>query len=176
MSRSARFAEGVQTDGASNTAFRAQVQDSLDRFPLNHVSYPANLSVGSDPVIHNPLAGLKSNLVVVMLVRTEYNRNTTGMTRVVDSLHVNVAFGSRHPRIRARIRLPGGRIHLGTQNRGGSGKPRRAKRLHVVKPYFRQALVSRLVGTSQPVGPIPENGVRRGAVPRRGMVVARGRR
>lgn len=82
-------------DGASkNAAFRAQLQDSLDCFALNQVRYSTLLSVGSDTVIHNELAGLKSNLVVVMLVRTENSKNATGMTRVVDALHLNVAFGS----------------------------------------------------------------------------------
>lgn len=80
--------------GSMNSAFRAQVQDSLDRFELNDIRYPGKLWVGSDPVIHNPLAGLKSNLVVVMLVRTEDSRNTIGITRVVEALDVNVAFGS----------------------------------------------------------------------------------
>lgn len=79
---------------AKNAAFRAQVQNSLGRFTLNQAAYSSLLSVGGDPVIHNELAGLKSNLVVVMLVRTATNSNTEGMTRVVDALHLNVAFGS----------------------------------------------------------------------------------
>jgi hypothetical protein len=80
--------------GPKNTAFRTKVQDSLDRFTLNHVRYPTTMTVEDDPVIHDVLAGLKSNLVLVMLVRTATNSNTEGMTRVIDTLHLNVGFGS----------------------------------------------------------------------------------
>lgn len=77
-----------------SVTFRARVRESLDRFSLNNAQYPTTLTMGQDRVIHDGLAGLKSNLVVVMLARTATNSNTTGMTRVVDALHVNVAFGS----------------------------------------------------------------------------------
>jgi hypothetical protein len=80
--------------GPKNTAFRIRVQESLDRFTLNHIRYPTTMTVEQKPVIHDVLAGLKSNLVVVMLVRTGTNSNTEGMTRVIDALHVNVGFGS----------------------------------------------------------------------------------
>jgi len=105
-------------DGTDNTVFRQRLFESLDAFRLNLRTYPGDLDVDSDPgtpgsldtsttVIHNQLAGMYSNLVVVMLVRTAGAPNTSGRTREVPDMRypvpdapksmwrtVNVAFGS----------------------------------------------------------------------------------
>lgn len=91
--------------GADNTFFRQQLFDSLDAFSFNPTTYPAGLDVGGETtVIHNELAGMYSNLVVAMLVRTPDVGNVSGRTRAVPdtrggmpnplSRTVNVAFGS----------------------------------------------------------------------------------
>jgi hypothetical protein len=86
--------------GDDNILFRQRVFYAVDRFDfINLVSYPRELDVdGDDKVIHNDLAMLYSNLVVLMLVRTRSTPNAWGMTRTVprenSDLWVNVGFGS----------------------------------------------------------------------------------
>jgi hypothetical protein len=99
-----------ETDGGvDSTFFRQQLFDSINAFALNRTTYPFDLDVGSDDdtVIHNQLAGMYSNLVVAMLVRTANISNVSGRTRAVPDTRnpvldtpsplwrtVNVAFGS----------------------------------------------------------------------------------
>jgi hypothetical protein len=103
---------GWETEVSTDSAvFRRELFGSIDEFALNLRQYPAELYVGGadgdeegggggEPVIHNPLAGMYANLVVVMLVRTREgsNNNASGRTRAVtsdsSSRTVNVAFGS----------------------------------------------------------------------------------
>jgi hypothetical protein len=88
------------SDSSNGQTFRDKLFDAVDRFTVNETKYPDSLDVGgSDTVIHNELAGLYSNLVVMMLVRTDSSSNTTGMTRNVrdrqsNDTWVNVGFGS----------------------------------------------------------------------------------
>lgn len=101
-------------EGTDSTIFRLHLFQSLDAFRLNLRTYPGDLDVGGDPgadtdktVIHNQLAGMYSNLVVAMLVRTADVPNTSGRTREIADMRypvpgapkplwrtVNVAFGS----------------------------------------------------------------------------------
>jgi len=83
--------------------FRNRLFESVDRFSVNLARYPASLQVGGDhSVIHNELKGLYSNLVVMMLARSQDEEghilgNATGMTRRVrrrTGTHLNVAFGA----------------------------------------------------------------------------------
>ena len=100
---------GWESEGGSdNVRFRRQLFDAIDTFTLNRRLYPIDLEVGGDDtVIHNQLARMYSNLVVVMLVRTASSNNTSGRTRSVPDTRnpaldppnplwrtVNVAFGS----------------------------------------------------------------------------------
>jgi hypothetical protein len=88
------------SDSDKGKAFRKKVFDAVDQFSVNHSVYPDSLDVGgSDTVIHNQLASLYSNLIVMMLARTSDSSNTTGMTRTVrdrqrNDRWVNVGFGS----------------------------------------------------------------------------------
>jgi hypothetical protein len=107
------------SDSDKGKAFRKKLFDAVDTFTSNHAVYRDSLYVGgSDTVIHNQLAGLYSNLIVMMLVRrsmpdgqggTSLSANTTGMTRTVrdrqrNDRWVNVGFGSFAPRVRPRVR------------------------------------------------------------------------
>ena len=80
--------------------FRERLFESIGRFDMNTARYPGNLSVGgSGTVIHNELAGLYSNLVVLMLVRTTGSLNASGRTRRVkkpdaQGTTINVGFGA----------------------------------------------------------------------------------
>lgn len=88
------------SDSSKDRSFRGKVFDAVDLFAVNEAVYPDSLDVGGeDTVIHNQLAGLHSNLIIMMLVRTETSSNATGMTRDVrdrqsDDVFVNVGFGS----------------------------------------------------------------------------------
>jgi hypothetical protein len=94
-----------ESDVAGNT-FREKLFTSVDTFTVNTARYPGSLDVGgSRTVIHNALANMYSNLVVIMLVRrslpdgSSIVSNATGMTRLVirdqiQPLYVNVGFGS----------------------------------------------------------------------------------
>ena len=100
---------GWEADGgADNDRFRQRLFESIERFTVNARLYPNDLDVGgAGTVIHNQLARMFSNLVVVMLVRTAAAENTSGRTRAVPDTRnpvldppsplwrtVNVAFGS----------------------------------------------------------------------------------
>lgn len=90
-----------QLDDFLGTTFRERLWSSIGAFTdANLTSYPGSLS--NSPVIHNPLAGLYSNLVVVMLVRrgqtnssgvTMISTSPVGMTRRVDLAHVQLPLG-----------------------------------------------------------------------------------
>jgi len=96
-----------EDSGEDNVWFRKQLFDAVERFDFNRSFYPSNLDVGGEnTVIHNQLALLCSNLVVLMLVRTNSAQNASGRTRTVPDtrkavlgfpipfLRVNVGFGS----------------------------------------------------------------------------------
>ena len=92
------------SDSSKDQSFRDKLFDAVDVFAVNEAVYPDSLDVGGEgTVIHNQLAGLRSNLIIMMLVRTETSSNATGMTRDVrdrqsDDVFVNVGFD--------RTRLP----------------------------------------------------------------------
>jgi IgA Peptidase M64 len=93
-------------DDAAGEAFREKLFTSVHTFGVNTARYPGSLDVGgSSTVIHNALANVYSNLVVIMLVRRSMPdgsgivANATGMTRLVardqsEPAYVNVGFGS----------------------------------------------------------------------------------
>jgi hypothetical protein len=70
-----------KNDGTDNKWFREQVSASMARFAFNENVYPSSLDDGGDDrVIHNQLANLYSNLVVIMLVTTGPGQHPSGRT------------------------------------------------------------------------------------------------
>jgi hypothetical protein len=90
-------------DTSRGRRFREALFDAVDRYSVNLARYPSSLEVGGDrTVIHNELKGLYSNLVVMMLARSQTSSggtiaNASGMTRRVRrraGTYLNVGFGS----------------------------------------------------------------------------------
>ncbi|MBD0285776.1 MAG: hypothetical protein ICV79_10180 [Flavisolibacter sp.] len=80
--------------GTDNERFRERLFASLEEFNFNTRVYPNNITAGDE--IHNHLANLFSNLVVLMLVHTESDANISGRTvDVPDTRNGSVSLNKR---------------------------------------------------------------------------------